>query len=92
MLGGSTFHALLMNQMTVKAGIKKHGEAAIAALTKELTHNLHEKEVIEGKYFYELTKEQRRKALRIVALIKEKRDGIIKGKICADGRPQRKYW
>ena len=47
MLGGSTFHALLMNQMTAKTGIKKHGEAAIAALIKEVTHNLHEKEVIE---------------------------------------------
>ena len=29
MLGGRAFHEVLMNQMTAKAGIKKHGEAAI---------------------------------------------------------------
>ena len=38
--GGKEFHHILMNQMTAKAGIKKHGEAAIAALIKEITHNL----------------------------------------------------
>ena len=91
MLGGRAFHEVLMNQMTAKAGIKKHGEAAITALMQELSHNLHEKDVIEGKMFHELTPEQRRKALRIVALIKEKRDGRLKGRVCADGRPQRAY-
>ena len=85
MLGGRAFHEVLMNQMTAKARITKQGEAAIAAL------NLHEKDVIEGKMFHELTPEQRKKALRVVALIKEKRDGRLKGRVCADGRPQRAY-
>ena len=58
---------------------------------QESSHNLHEKDVIEGKMFHELTPEQRRKALRVVALIKEKRDGRLKGRVCADGRPQRAY-
>ena len=90
-LMGGEFHKVLLNQMTAKAGIKKHGEVAIAALIKELTHNLHEKDVIEGKLFEDLTPEQREKALRVVALIKEKRCGKIKGRVCADGRPQREY-
>ena len=38
-----------------------------------------------------LTKQQKRDALRVVNLIKEKRCGKIKGRTCADGRPQRKY-
>jgi len=80
-----------MNQMTAKAGIKKHGDVAIAALIKELTHNLVDKDVIEGKKFRELSPEQRKDALRVVALIKEKRNGVVKGRVCADGRPQRAY-
>jgi len=91
MIGGQEFHKVLLNQMTARAGIKKHGDAAIAALIKELTHNLVDKDVIEGKMFRELSYEQRKEALRVVALIKEKRNGTVKGRVCADGRPQRAY-
>ena len=38
-----------------------------------------------------LTKEQKSKALRAINLIKEKRDGKIKGRCCSDGSGQRKY-
>ena len=41
--------------------------------------------------FHELTREERKRALRAVALIKEKRCGKVKGRVCADGRPQREY-
>jgi len=34
---------------------------------------------------------ERRKALRTINLIKEKRDGVLKGRTCVDGRPQREY-
>ena len=80
-----------MTQMTAKAGIKKHGDRAVAALIKELSQNLHEKDAIEGKQFSELSSEQRRDALRAIPLIKEKRNGTLKGRVCADGRPQRKW-
>eukprot|EP00957_Ditylum_brightwellii_P183933 14010273-Ditylum_brightwellii.AAC.2 len=53
MLGGE-FGQVLLNQMTAKQGIKKHGDVAIAALVNELSHNLHDKDVIEGKHFHEL--------------------------------------
>jgi len=35
--------------------------------------------------------EERHKFLRLITLIKEKRTGEIKGRACADGRPQRAY-
>ena len=35
--------------------------------------------------------EEKRKALYAVNVIKEKRDGVIKGRTCADGSKQRKY-
>ena len=35
-----------------------------------------------------LTKEQKQKALRAVILIKQKRTGLIKGCMCANGSPQ----
>ena len=38
-LGGKEFQAVLMNQMTAKEGIKKHGELAIAALINEITQS-----------------------------------------------------
>lgn len=62
-LRSKAFHSILLNQMTAKAGIKKHGNLAIAALIKEIAHNLHEKDVIEGKNSQELTCEQRQQAL-----------------------------
>ena len=33
----------------------------------------------------------KKKALCAVNLIKENRNGIIKGRTCVDGRPQRRY-
>ena len=81
----------VMNQMTAKAGIKKHGQKAIDALYKEFCQ-LDDKSVFEGIDASTLTYEQRKSALRAVNLIKEKRTGQIKGRTCANGRPQRKLF
>ena len=77
--------------MTYRAGVKEFGELAVAAMIKELSHNLHGKDVIEGKNFNELTSDQRKQALRAIGLIKQKRDGTVKGRLVADGRPQRAW-
>ena len=82
---------VLLNQMTYRAGVKEFGELAVTAMIKELSHNLHGKDVIEGKHFHELTPEQRKQALRAIGLIKRKRDGTVKGRLVADGRPQRAW-
>ncbi|KAG7373305.1 reverse transcriptase RNA-dependent DNA polymerase [Nitzschia inconspicua] len=78
----------MMTQMTATAGIKKHGQAAVDALFRKFAQ-LDDKTVFEVLDSSTLTREQRRAALRAVNLIKEKRDGSIKGRSCADGRPQK---
>ena len=74
--------------MTAKAGIKKHGQAAVAALMSEFAQ-LEDRTVYEIVDAAKLTKRQRKMALRAINLIKEKRDGKIKGRTVADGRAQR---
>jgi len=81
----------VMTQMTAMAGIKKHGKAAEAALMAEFAQ-LEDLTVYESIDPTSLTKEQRRGALRAINLIKEKRDGRLKGRTVADGRPQRSLY
>jgi hypothetical protein len=82
---------LLMTQMTAKQGVKEFGDRAVEAIIKEFTQ-LNEKNVFQPKHFGSLTMEDRKKALRSITLIKEKRCGRVKGRTVADGRPQRKYY
>ena len=81
----------IFNQMSAKEGIRKHGQKAIDALFQEFCQ-LHDKSVFEGIHASDLTYDQRRTALRAVNLIKEKRTGKIKGRTCANGKPQRKLF
>jgi hypothetical protein len=78
----------IMTQMMAKAGIKKHGQVTIDALYQEFLQ-LHDQDVFDGKHAGELTKSQKRAALRAISVIKEKRYGKIKGHTVADGRPQK---
>jgi hypothetical protein len=78
----------VMTQMSAKAGIKKHGRAAEEALMAEFAQ-LEELEVFEALRPDTLTRQQKAGALRAINLIKEKRDGRLKGRTVADGRPQR---
>jgi hypothetical protein len=77
--------------MNEKDGIKKHGEAAIMALFKEFAQ-LHDKKVFKAIRASDLSKGQKRNALRAINLLKEKRDGSLKGRTCADGRKQRNWY
>jgi hypothetical protein len=81
----------IMHQMTVKAGIKKHGKAAEAALMNEFAQ-LKALDVYESVDPATLTKKQRAGALRTINLIKEKRNGNLKGRTVADGRAQRSLY
>jgi len=85
-----TTTGILLTQMSAKQGIKEFGERAVEALLKEFSQ-LDRKDVLDPIAFGELTRDQRKNALRAISLIKEKRDGRIKGRTVADGRPQRKY-
>jgi hypothetical protein len=77
-------------QMSAKRGIAVFGERAIAAIFKEFKQ-LHDKGVFRPIHHSKLTASQKKKALREITIIKEKRCGKIKGRTCADGRPQRGY-
>jgi len=79
---------LVFNQMSAKAGLKKHGERAWKALLKEL-RQLKDLDVFKAVHASSLTEKQKREALREITVLKEKRDNTLKGRTCADGRSQR---
>ena len=66
--------SFVFTQMTVRAGIKKHGQAARDALTAEFAQ-LDYKGVYEPIHAKDLTETKQNSALRIINLIKEKWNG-----------------
>ena len=85
----------LFTQMSAAKGIKKHGEKAIAVLLKELTQldkgPMEGKNVVTPIEYDTLSEQDKKEALEAVNLIKEKRDGSLKGRSCANGAKQRKF-
>ena len=49
------------------------------------------KPVVEPILYESLTEEEKRLVMEAVNLIKEERDGTVKGQMCADGSKQKKY-
>ena len=81
-------HGWVMTQMSAKAGIRRFGDAARDAMKKEF-RQLDDKGVFEPVLSQDLQPEAKSQALRCINVIKQKRCGKIKGRTCADGRPQR---
>ena len=79
------------NQMAAKDGIAKHGEAAVMALFKEFGQ-LHDKRVFTAIRASDLSFDQKKNALHAINIIKEKRNGMLKGRTVADGRKQRAWY
>ena len=82
--------ALITEQMSERKGLKTFGKDGADAIKKELEQLIYRK-VMHGKRSCELTREQKRAALRYLMFLKQKRCGRIKGRGCADGRKQRVY-
>ena len=59
-------------------------------MSKEL-RQLHDRKAMVPISKDDLSMEDRQKALWYLMFIKEKRDGAVKARGCADGRPQQKY-
>jgi hypothetical protein len=78
----------ILNQMSAKAGIRKHGKVAVEALYQAFLQ-LHDLTVFKGQKATELSRDQKKAALRAISVIKEKRCGRVKGRTVVDGRPQR---
>ena len=86
-----TIHGWVMTQMSAKAGYRRFGNAARDAMRKEF-RQLDDKGVFDPINPSTITKSTRKQALRCINIIKEKRCGKIKGRTCADGRPQRNLY
>ena len=75
--------------MSAKKGIKLFKERAVAAICKEFKQldegAIPNKPVVLPQDPSKLTREEKSRALEAVNLIKEKRNGKIKGRTCADG-------
>jgi hypothetical protein len=78
----------IFSQMSAKAGVKKFGDRAKEAIVQEWKQ-LDDKAAFKPRSFESLAPIERKKALRSITLIKEKRCGRIKGRTVADGRSQR---
>ena len=86
---------VVFTQMSANAGFKKYGEPAVAAMIKEFTQ-LSEgavpgKPVVRPIDPTSLSFSEKKRALPAVNLIKEKWNGDLKGRTCADGSRQRRY-
>ena len=80
--------SIILTQISAKAGIKKHGKSAIDVLYDEFSQ-LDDKTVFDGVMVSDLTSQQKRKALRTINIITEKKCGKLKGRTVADGSTQR---
>ena len=76
--------------MSAKKGLKVFGNNGASAIKRELEQLIYRK-VMHGRKSHELTREQKRVALRYLMFLKQKRCGKIKGRGCADGRKQKLY-
>jgi hypothetical protein len=82
--------SIVLTQYNLKQGIQKFGEQGKHAVMTEL-RQLYGREVMEAVSKNDLTYQEQRGALRYIMFLKEKRCGKLKGRGCADGRPQRAY-
>ena len=85
-----TVEAIALMQYNLRKGLQVFGLKGAAGVTKELKQ-LHDRKVLAPKHFGELTTEQRSRSLAYLMFLKQKRDGSIKGRGCADGRKQREW-
>jgi hypothetical protein len=77
-----------MTQYSLKKGLKKFKEVREEVVSKELLQ-LHMRDTFKPQDAEELSTNQKKGALESLMFLKEKRDGTIKERICADGQKQR---
>ena len=70
--------------MSAKEGIKSFGNKALIALYNKFLQ-LHDTSTFHSIKANRLIYKQKKRALRALSLIKEKRDGTIKGRTVANG-------
>ena len=82
--------AFVMTQYTADRGVKLFKEKGVAAVMKEM-QQLHKRKVGSPMPPALIKPEEKKGALHYIMFLKEKRCGTIKGRGCANGKPQRLY-
>jgi hypothetical protein len=82
--------AMIMTQLSLKAGLKQWGTRARKAVHSEMKQ-LHFRDTFKPLNRHEMTPEQNKTVLESHLFLKEKRDSSIKGRIVAGGNKQRDY-
>jgi len=77
-------------QYQMEVGIKRFGERGKIAVTKELDQ-FNKYKVFEPKHAYDLSEEDRKKALSSLIFLKEKKNGPMKERSCANRSVQREH-
>ena len=75
---------------SLKKGLKVFGQKGKEGAYKEM-NQLHNRIVFELVRLQDITKEEIDKAMESLIFLAEKRDGTIKGRMCANGSTQREY-
>ena len=78
---------MTMAQLSMKAAIKKWGQEAEHAITKEMKQ-LHWRDSYKPKHWHELTKKQKEQILESHIFVEQKRDGLIKAQMVIGGNKQ----
>jgi hypothetical protein len=82
--------AMIMMQLSLKAGLKHWGDKGKAAAHSEMKQ-LHFRETFKPFHWHELTHTQKQSVLESHMFLKEKRDGKLKGRTVAGGNKQRDF-
>ena len=82
--------AMIMTQLSLKAGLKRWGRKAEEAVHSEMKQ-LHFRDTFKPLHYHELTDAQKKTVLESHLFLKEKRDKNIKGRQGAGGNKQRNY-
>ena len=81
---------MTMAQLSMKAAIKKWGDRAKYAISKEMKQ-LHWRNSYKPKHWHSLTKKQKDQLLESHIFVEEKQDGTIKAQKVIGGNKQRDY-
>ena len=71
----------------MRKGLQVFGDQGVAVVQKEM-QQFHDLDMISPIDVETMSKQQKSRALSYLMFLKEKRDGNIKGRGCADGRKQ----
>ena len=81
---------MTMAQLSMKAAIKKWGEQAKFAISKEMKQ-MHWRNSYKPRHWHSLSKKQKEQVLESHIFVEQKRDGTIKARKVIGGNKQRDY-